>query len=146
MRPISSEFGISIFFTLPLPLLRCFFYREYLLGASLGADSAGYTLGRSGGVFRADQHFKGTGLKALAAVDAGLLVEHINPVGVLGDCPGLAGFGAFAALDAERNCGFTLFFPNLNTRKPDIVVLVKRAGAGQFTGPASHAGSLIGYR
>jgi hypothetical protein len=131
---------------IPDCVLRSFFYREYLLGTGFGADSAGYTLGRGGGAFGPYHHFEGTGLNTLAAVDASLLVEHIHPVGVLGDRPGFAGFGAFAALDTERYRGFALFFPDLNARKPDIVVLVKRAGAGQFAGPASHTGSLVGYR
>jgi hypothetical protein len=123
-----------------------FFYCKYLLGTGLDADSAGYTLARVRGAFRADHHLEGAGFEAFAAVYAGFFVDHVDPAVVLGDCPGLAGLGAFTALDAKRDCGLAVLFTDLNTRKPDVIVLVKRPGAGQFTSSTGHTGRLIDYR
>ena len=69
--------------------------------AGLGADAAGDAL-RCGKPLLLNEDAERAGFLALAALDAELLVDHVNALCVLGDRAVLARLGALAALDADH--------------------------------------------
>ena len=86
----------------------------------------------------------GTGLHALAAAHALLLVDHVHALGVLGDGALGAGAGALAAHDAVVDLGLAVGLGgDADTAQLGVKRLVERLGAGPHTAQARHAGILF---
>ena len=83
----------------------------------------------------------GADFHALAALDAQLLVDHVNAgLGVLGDGTMLAGLHALAALNADHGlCVAILTGNDLDAGVHGIVLLVKGRRAGLSTLQTCHA-------
>jgi len=109
-----------------------------LHGASLGADTAGDTLG--GGAFsRSDHNLHGADLYTLTAGGAELLVDHVNTgLGILGDCASFANLGTLTALDADHRLGSVALGYDSDAGQIFIEFLVECVGASANALQASH--------
>ena len=109
-------------------------------GAGLDTDAAGDALG-NGVAFLMYHDLHGADLDALAALDAQLLVDHVNAgLGILGDGAVLAGLHALAALDADHGLGFAVLAgDHLDAGVKRIGFLIECSGASLSALQASHA-------
>ena len=108
-------------------------------GAGLDTDAAGDALGNGAlGLQHHDLH--GANLNALAAADAGLLIDHVHAgLLVLGDGTVLADLSALTALDADIGLCTGALGHNLNAAQIGVEFLIKSSRAGTDTFQAGHA-------
>ena len=108
-------------------------------GTSLGADTAGDTLGSSA-AFLHDHNLHGAGFHTLATRNAQLLVDHVNAgLGVLGDGLVLTDLHALAALDADHGLGSAVLLNDVDAAQGNVIDLIESLGTGLGTLQASHA-------
>ena len=107
-------------------------------GADLYADTASDALG-NGVAFLMYHDLHGADLNALAALDALLLIDHVNAgLGILGNSFMLAGFHALAALDADIGLSAGALGKNLDAGIVLMEFLVKSFGASADALQTSH--------
>ena len=114
-----------------------------LHGASLGADAAGDALGGKFHILSLDHDAKGASFHALAAANAELLVDHVNALGVLGNCTVLAGSSTLAALDANHGLRHALTVYDLDAGLIGMELFVESIGTGADTFQTCHTFRIL---
>ena len=112
-------------------------------GAGLNTDATCDALGGSA-LLGHDHDLHGADLNTLAALNAQLLVDHVNTgLGVLSDSTGLTDLSTLATLDANLGLSITvLAFNHLDAAEGHVIGLIKCLGTGLDALQAGHA-SLI---
>ena len=124
---------------MPLCMDLLFYDFQNFHGAGLDTDAAGNALG-SGCTGRRHHNLHGAHLGALAAGGAQLFVDHVHTgLGILGNCTGLTGLGAFAALDTGHGLGSTGLVNDLDAGQVLMKFLIESNRTGADTFQASHA-------
>ena len=109
-----------------------------LHGASLDTDAAGNALGDRV-AFLVDHNLHGANLDALAALDAQLLVDHVNAsLGILSDSASLTDLHALATLDADIGLCSIALCNDLDSGQIGVKLLVECFGASLLALQASH--------
>ena len=112
-------------------------------GACLDADAAGNALGGSA-LLSHDNDLHGACLNTLAALDAQLLVDHVNAgLGVLGDGLVFTDLHALAALDADHGLCFALLVYDLDAGQILMELLIESGGTCVNTLQTCHALSAL---
>ena len=120
-----------------------FYDFQDLHGACLNADAAGDALAGSGFGLE-HHHLHGAGFHALAALNAQLLVDHVNTgLGILSNGTGLANLHALTALDADIGLCATALCNHTDAGQILVEFLIKCVGAGLNTFKASHALAIL---